>query len=198
MKIGVLGFHGSVFEHERALKKCGAISRQIRCVEDLDQVNGLILPGGESTALGKFLHISGLHSAIIRKVKKGFPVYGTCAGAILLAQKAYGKEPEILRVMDIEIERNAYGRQIESFITLISAPKISQKKLRAVFIRAPKIVHVGPMVEVLAKHGTDKILVREGNLLASTFHPEMTDDTAIHRYFIQMCKKNFLHHFHTL
>lgn len=188
MKIGVLGFHGSVAEHERALERCGVVSRQVRSIEDLDQINGLILPGGESMALGKFLRISGLSSAIIDKVREGFPVYGTCAGAILLAQKVYGKEPEILRLMNIEIERNAYGRQIDSFVTSISVPKVSGKKIKAVFIRAPKIIQIGPMVEVLAKYGSDSILVREGNLLASTFHPEMTDDTAIHRYFIKICK----------
>ena len=122
----------------------------------------------------------------MRRVSGGMPIYGTCAGAILLSKKTTGEKSDILKLLDIDTARNAYGRQVESFSTQISAPEISQKPIPAVFIRAPKIIRVGKNVEILARFRNEPVLVREKNILASTFHPELTDDLAVHRYFIRM------------
>lgn len=186
MKIGVLAFQGSVREHLAMLKRCRAKAQEVRSLKDLKEVDALIIPGGESTTIGKLLKTSGLDKEMKRRVKKGFPIYGTCAGAILMAKKAHGKEPDILKIMDIEVERNAYGRQKESFTTKIDVPIMKKRNIPAVFIRAPKINKVGKKVKILAKREGEIVLAQQGNLLISTFHPEMTDDTSIHTYFLSL------------
>lgn len=191
MEIGVLDIQGSVKEHFEALKRAGAAPVLVKNLEDLKRVSGLIIPGGESTTIGKLLRRFGLREAIIERVKNGMPVWGTCAGAILLAKKIEGrKNADSLELMDIVIERNAYGGQMESFETQIEfdcGVGVLGRVIPGIFIRAPRILAVGNSVKVLAKRGTEIVGAREGNMLATTFHPELTDDFAVHEYFIGMC-----------
>jgi len=186
--VGVLAIQGSVIEHVSALKKAGAKDvLEVRTVADLGCVDSLVIPGGESTTIGKLMKIEGLDIEITRRAKAGMPIYGTCAGTILVAGKISGKEKASnLGLIDIEVERNAYGRQLDSFETEISAPAVSKKPIKAVFIRAPKILNVGKEVKILAKYHGDIIMCRQGNILVSTFHPELTDDTTVHKYFLKM------------
>lgn len=190
MKIGVLAIQGSVSEHLSALMRCGVPSCEVRDRASLSQVSGLIIPGGESTTIGKLLQIYGLDRDIVRRVEQGMVVYGTCAGAILLSKKTTAPEPNLLRLLDIDTKRNAYGRQVESFATRILASAIFPKPIGAVFIRAPRIIRTGKNVEILARFRNQPVLVREKNILASTFHPELTDDMAVHRYFIGMVSQS--------
>ena len=194
MTVGVLAFQGDVREHLYVLKTLGADTREIRSLEEFDQVDALIIPGGESTVIGKFLVESGLRESIIdRYTREQFPIYGTCAGAILLAKDVHSSGiPDArvasLRLMDITVERNAYGRQTESFegrVTLDLGNGVEE--VRAVFIRAPKIVGVGRGVEILARAGGVPVVCRQGALLVSTFHPELAAGaSALHRHFLSM------------
>ncbi len=171
--IGVLAFHGGFAEHIAVLKKAGFECSEVRTLEDLAKVDGLIIPGGESTVIGKFLEKTGMGEAICERVKDAnFRVYGTCAGMILLAKNRLG-------LLDIVVERNAYGRQVASFITDL---EIDGKKLPVGhFIRAPKIIFVGKGVEILASHEGVPVFVRQGNIWASSFHPELSGNTDIHK-----------------
>lgn len=191
MEIGVLDIQGSVKEHFEALAKAGAAPVLVKNPEDLGRVSGLIIPGGESTTIGKLLRRFGLREEIIRRVRAGMPVWGTCAGAILLAKKIEGREnADSLELMDIIIERNAYGGQLDSFETQIEfdcGVGVLGRMIPAIFIRAPKILEIGVGVEVLIKRGEEIVGVREGKMLATTFHPELTDDLRVHEYFIGMC-----------
>lgn len=189
--IGILAFQGSVEEHECAIEELGANPYLVRSISDLNEVDALILPGGESTTLGVLLKNSGLVEKIKQRVIDGMPVYGTCMGLILLAKEATKgnvKDQPLLGLLDVKIERNAYGRQRESFETMISINPLSIPQFNAVFIRAPRIEYTGHGVEVLASYDNSPVLVREGNILASAFHPELTDDLRIHKYFLQMLK----------
>lgn len=186
MRVGVLALQGDVIEHRRLLERLGVEAPEIRTPEQLDRIDGLIIPGGESTTIGALMVRYGLNEAIRTRVQRGMPVYGTCAGMILLARTVEGGEPALLRLMDIAVRRNAYGRQIDSFEADLEVPVLGPPPLRAVFIRAPAIEKVGPRVEVLAALGERPVLVREGNLLASGFHPELAQDVRIHRYFLEM------------
>ncbi len=197
MKIGILDIQGSVEEHLAALRKLAKDGFKIepvlvKTVEDLREVCGLIIPGGESTTIGKLLRRFGLRDEIIERNKNGkMAIWGTCAGTILLAKKIIGiQKADTLGLMDIEIERNAYGRQLESFETQVefdlgfgSLGRI----VPAIFIRAPMIVAVGKKVEVLARCNGEIVAAREGSLLATNFHPELTDDLQVHKYFVEMC-----------
>lgn len=147
----------------------------VKSAEDFERLDGLIIPGGESTTIGLLLETGGLKKALVKAVRCGMAVWGTCAGAILLSK--FG-------LIDIEIERNAYGRQIDSFETEIA---FLGKTIPAVFIRAPKIRSAGKPVEILSEYGDSKTAVRQGKILATSFHPEMTDDRTVHRYFLKMC-----------
>lgn len=173
MRIGVLAIQGSVEEHVAALERCGADVREIRRVKELEGIDGLVMPGGESTTIGKLMKIEGLDKAI---KKLTVPIWGTCAGTILLSQ---------LGLMDIEVERNAYGRQLESFEA--DAEILDWKPFHAIFIRAPKISHLGKNVETLAKYEGEVIMCRQDNILITTFHPELTEDMRVHEYFLKMC-----------
>lgn len=190
MNIGILGIQGSVEEHKNSVLACGVNPIIVKSIKDLKSIKALILPGGESTTIGKLLKIYGLDKEIIRYAKQGMPIYGTCAGSILMAKHISGKDKaDNLELMDIETSRNAYGSQLESFETQIEIPQLSIKNFPAVFIRAPKIKNCGKNVEILAKYRGEKVLVKEGHLLASSFHPELTTDLRIHQFFIKLASK---------
>lgn len=191
MKIGVLDIQGSVEEHFAALEGVRGVEPiLVKTVKDLDRVAGLIMPGGESTTIGKLLRIFGLREEIIKRVVKGnLAVWGTCAGAILMAKKLVGKESaDSLALMDITIERNAYGRQVESFETEIEFNFGVPAVIPAIFIRAPKILEVGKGVKVLAKYEGEIVAARKGKLLVTNFHPELTEGLEVHKYFAEMCR----------
>jgi 5'-phosphate synthase pdxT subunit len=188
-KIGVLALQGDVVEHVKMLRGLGVEAIEVRTPEDLAKVDALVIPGGESTTIGKLAVEYGLDRAIPARVKEGMPVYGTCAGMIALSKQASGGEPPLLRLMNITVRRNAYGRQVDSFETDLEIPAFGGPPLHAVFIRAPVIENVGPDVEVLASLGGKPVLARQGNMLVSAFHPELTADDRVHRYFVEMLKK---------
>jgi len=188
MKIGVLAIQGDVIEHRAVLRRLGVEEVEVRSPRDLADLDGLILPGGESTTIGKLMVRYGLDRAIPDQAGRGMAIYGTCAGMILLARRAAGGEPPLLRLMDISVIRNAYGRQVDSFEADLDIPVLGPPPLRAVFIRAPVLDHVGPGVEVLASLDGRPMLAREGRLLASSFHPELAPDDRVHRYFLSMVR----------
>ena len=179
-----------------ALKKCGVDPIAVKNIEDLSRVDGLIIPGGESTTIGKLLKRYGLDKEIRKRALVPHPssltplaVYGTCAGAILLAKKITNQRPDSLSLMDVEISRNAYGRQLDSFETELSIPKLKIKNFPAVFIRAPRVKRAFKKAKVLAEYNGEPVMVEEENLLITTFHPELTDDIRIHKYFLELTKK---------
>lgn len=187
MNVGILALQGDFAEHEAVLKELGITSRQVRTIEDVQAVHRLIIPGGESTVMAKFLWEGGLGKAIQERVRqKSLPIYGTCAGAILLAKKILGKSaPKPLKLIDITMDRNAYGAQGESFEATLTV-KGMRGTIPVAFIRAPLITHIGKGVEVLATHEGHPVLVRQGAVLAGTFHPEVRGAAAIHNMFMQM------------
>ncbi|MCD6309611.1 MAG: pyridoxal 5'-phosphate synthase glutaminase subunit PdxT [Candidatus Eremiobacteraeota bacterium] len=189
MEIGILDLQGSVIEHTTVLTNCGIKPVPVKYPRDLEGLSGLILPGGESTTIAELLLRSGLFKIIKDKAESGMPVYGTCAGLILMAKRIIDgtKNQPSLELMNITARRNAYGRQNESFEEDIEIPVLGKKPFPGIFIRAPLIVDVGKKVEILGKHNGSIIAAREGNFLVSTFHPELTDDIRFHRYFISMC-----------
>ncbi|ACB08819.1 MULTISPECIES: pyridoxal 5'-phosphate synthase glutaminase subunit PdxT [unclassified Thermotoga] len=188
MKIGVLGVQGDVREHVEALHKLGVETLIVKLPEQLDMVDGLILPGGESTTMIRILKEMDMDEKLVERINNGLPVFATCAGVILLAKRIENYSQEKLGVLDITVERNAYGRQVESFETFVEIPAVGKDPFRAIFIRAPRIVETGKNVEILATYDYDPVLVKEGNILACTFHPELTDDLRLHRYFLEMVK----------
>ncbi len=188
MRIGVLAVQGDVVEHRDVLRGLGVDEVEVRVPEDLGGVDGLIIPGGESTTIAKLMVRYGLDRAIIAQVERGMAVYGTCAGMILMARRAAGGEPPLLRLMDIMVTRNAYGRQVDSFEADLDIPVLGPPLLRAVFIRAPVIDDVGRNVEVLASLDGRPVLAREGRLLVSAFHPELAPDDRVHRYFLDVIR----------
>jgi pyridoxal 5'-phosphate synthase pdxT subunit len=185
--VGILAFQGNVIEHAAIIGDLGQRSKEVRSVKDLEDCDRLIIPGGESTTIGFFLENSGLMEELRKRAKKGFPIFGTCAGTIILAKNIIGDSvPPHLGLMDITVRRNAYGKQIDSFHADLNIPSLKLSDLHAAFIRAPIIEKVGPEVKVLAKYKNNIVLVRQNNLLAATFHPELRGDTRLHKYFIQM------------
>ncbi len=182
--VGVLALQGDVIEHLRAVAACGAQACAVRTVDELKGVDGLIMPGGESTAIGKLMAWAGLHEAIKTRAADGMAIYGTCAGQILLAKDVEGGAPQGLHMMDIQVLRNAFGRQRESFEAEIPVPAIGPKPVKGVFIRAPYIGRVGPDVDILARYEGKVVMARQGCLLTSSFHPELTDDHRIHQFFL--------------
>lgn len=187
MKVGVLALQGDVREHVRALDAAGATPVTVRYADQVADVDAMVMPGGESTTIGKLLDRFGLLEPLAERARSGMPLYGTCAGAILMARDITGDQdaPHRLRLMGITVRRNAYGRQVDSFESDLRIEGIDEP-FRAVFIRAPSIEEVGADVEVLARQGGAPVLVRQGNLLASTFHPEMTGDNRVHELFLEM------------
>lgn len=178
-RIAVLALQGGFAAHGRRLAEIGLDSFEARKPEELDRAAGLVLPGGESTTLWKFFESAPWEDAIRRFAASGRPVLGTCAGAIVLAREVTNPPQKGLGVLDVAVERNAYGRQVDSFVGEVEAPTLGGR-LPAVFIRAPKIRRVGDGVEVLATREGEPVLVRQGNVVAATFHPELTPDTKVH------------------
>jgi len=187
-RIGVLAIQGDYAAHAEALAACGAIPVEVRKREELEGLDGLILPGGESTTMLKFLERRHLFEEL-EQFCKTRPVFGTCAGAILLAREVRNPRQRSLGVLDAVVERNAYGRQIDSSI-MFGDSKLPGEKLEMVFIRAPRILETGPGVEVLARREGLATLVREGRLMAATFHPELTSDRRVHKAFVDLVISN--------
>jgi len=190
MTVGILALQGDFREHEEILRRIGAPTRQIRLPEHLQAVDRLIIPGGESTTIGKLLVRFGLLEPIKQRAGKDLAVWGTCAGAILLARAlSEGRllgQPS-LGVMDITVRRNAFGRQLDSFEADLAIPALGDEALKTIFIRAPIIERVGPEVEVLGRLADGRIVAaRQGRLLATAFHPELTGDERMHRYFLEL------------
>ena len=188
LKIGVLSLQGDFNEHIEMPKKCNINAVEVRMPEDLKNIDGLIIPGGESTAIGNLMQRYGLDKAIVKKHKEGLAIYGTCAGAILLSKNIIGSNQPRLNLLDISVKRNNYGRQIESFEAELNLEKIG--KFKGVFIRAPVIEKLNDEVKVLSKLSNDPVLIQQKNILASTFHPELTNDKRVHEYFVRMVKNS--------
>jgi len=188
MKVGVLALQGAVAEHIRSLEAAGAEAVAVKRVEQLDELQGLVMPGGESTTIGKLMRKYGFIDAIRQFSEQGKPVFGTCAGLIVLADVIEGQEEAHLQLMDMTVARNAFGRQRESFETDLKVIGINEP-IRAVFIRAPLITKVGPAVEVLSTYNDEIVTARQGHLLAASYHPELTDDFRLHGYFVDMVRE---------
>lgn len=191
MKIGILALQGAFAEHAKVLDKLDVVSVQIRNLDDFQQhqsdLAGLILPGGESTTMGKLLRDQNMLLPIREAILSGLPVFGTCAGLILLAKEITSQEESHLATMDIVVERNAYGRQLGSFYTEAECKGVG--KIPMTFIRGPIISSVGEDVEILATVDEQIVAAQEQNMLVTSFHPELTDDVRLHQYFINMCKE---------
>lgn len=187
LKIGVLALQGNFAKHIEMIERLGAAAVPVRLPGELDDVDGLVIPGGESTTVGKLMSRYGLDEAISRRVEEGLPIFGTCMGMIMLAERIEGSEQQRLGLMDITVRRNAFGRQVDSFETDLQIPELGEKPLRAVFIRAPFVTETGESTKVVAKLVDGRIvMVRQGNLLAAAFHPELTEDTRVHEFFLKM------------
>ena len=188
MKIGVFALQGAFIEHERALLSLGAEVKEIRLLSDFtDDLDGVILPGGESTVQGKLLKEGGFLEPLKKCIQEGLPVFGTCAGLILLANKLSNDSNVYLGTLDATVKRNAYGRQLGSFQEELAFKGVG--KYPAVFIRAPYIESAGKGVEVLCECAGNIVAVRQGHMLGTAFHPELTDDLRIHAYFLDMIRK---------
>ncbi|MCL6455123.1 MAG: pyridoxal 5'-phosphate synthase glutaminase subunit PdxT [Alicyclobacillus sp.] len=185
-KIGVLALQGAFREHKRLFEMLGAETVLVKLPEHLEGIDGLVIPGGESTAIGRLLREYALVEPIRRLAVEGMPVMGTCAGMIVLAKEIVGAPEPHLALMDIRVNRNSFGRQRESFETDLDIPAIGAPAFPAVFIRAPHVESVGAGVDVLARYEDRIVACREGQFLALSFHPELTDDTRLHNYFLEM------------
>lgn len=185
-KIGVLDLQGAVREHIRAINELSEQGVSIKTPDQLSGVQALIIPGGESTTIGKLMVKYNFVESVKEMVLRGLPVYGTCAGLILLAKKIVGNSQPLLELMNIEVRRNAFGRQKESFEADIDIPAFKGKKYPGIFIRAPLIESVGEKVDILAFYEKKIVMAREKNILVTAFHPELTNDLRVHKYFIDM------------
>jgi pyridoxal 5'-phosphate synthase pdxT subunit len=188
--IGVLALQGSFAEHLDAVRRLGAEPREVRLPAQLEGIDGLIVPGGESTAIGKLLVLAALLEPLRAAIGAGLPVYGTCAGMILLARDIGGLDQPLLGVMDIKVRRNAFGRQLESFEESLPIPQLGEEPFHGIFIRAPLIEETGPGVVTLARLPDGRVVAaRQGRLLVSAFHPELTDDLRMHRFFQRLIEE---------
>jgi len=186
--IGVLAIQGAVSEHIDMLKRLEAEAIPVKTAEDVNSVDGLILPGGESTTIGRLLHLYKIDAAIKKRVMEGMPIFGTCAGMILLSKHINGSDQPTLGLIDATIVRNAFGRQVDSMeVDLVI--KGFDTPFHATFIRAPIVKEVGEGVEVLSEIPQGIVFIQQGNVLASSFHPELGTDLRIHKYFLDMVKK---------
>jgi 5'-phosphate synthase pdxT subunit len=191
MRIGVLALQGAFREHLQALDAIGVEGVPVRLPADLDGVAGLILPGGESTTMRRLIDRWGLRQPLLDLAATGAPVFGTCAGMILLAREIVGDEPPILPLLDVTVERNAFGRQLESFEVDLAVPVLGDQPVHGVFIRAPVIDRTGPEVDVLARLDDGRIVaVRERNIIATAFHPELAGETRFHRLVATMAAEH--------
>jgi 5'-phosphate synthase pdxT subunit len=187
-RVGVLALQGDFEAHQKALERAGAEAVQVRTAEELDRLDGLVIPGGESTTMLKLLDYMNLKEPLRQFVKEK-PVFGTCAGAILLAKDVRNPDQESFGAVDLTVERNAYGRQIDSRVARLEPDaefrrRVGEGDVEAVFIRAPIIRRTGPEVRVLAEYDGDPVLVEQGKHLIATFHPELTDDARVHKLFL--------------
>jgi 5'-phosphate synthase pdxT subunit len=189
VKIGVLALQGAVTEHMQMLSALDTEAIPIRLPSDLDGLDALVIPGGESTTISKLLSDYGLMEPIRKLAEQGFPIFGTCAGLVLLAKKVSNLETESIGAMDIEVKRNAFGRQVDSFEADLNIPALGNGAFRGVFIRAPIIEKTERGVEVLCQLNDRPVAVRQGKLLACAFHPELTDDIRFHKYFLDLVKE---------
>lgn len=186
-RVGVLGLQGDFAEHIETLREMGVDAVDVRRPEQLDACDALIIPGGESTTIGKLAERYGIIPKLRERAAAGMPIWGTCAGAIFLARNVPGHPHPLASLMDITVERNAFGRQIDSFERDLAIPRLGPAPFHAVFIRAPRIASVGPSVEVLACLDDRSIVAaRQGRLLATSFHPELTGDHRFHEYFLSL------------
>lgn len=194
MIVGVLALQGDVREHISALSDCGVGALEVRTLSELESVEALVIPGGESTTISKLARAFDLFDGIQQRIKAGMPVYGSCAGLILLADRVLDAivGQESFGGINVTARRNAFGRQVDSFESDIEFKGITGPKFRAIFIRAPWIEECGEGVEILAQIDNHPVAVRSGNLLATSFHPELTRDNRIHRYFVETICKNAL------
>ena len=186
MKIGVLALQGAAAEHIQMMSALGAEAVPVRLPSELDGIDALIIPGGESTTISKLLSDYGLMEPIRLLAKKGFPIFGTCAGLVLLAKKVPNLQMESIGMMDIEVKRNAFGRQVDSFEADLKIPALHNGTFHGIFIRAPIIEKAERGVEVLCQLNGKPVAVRQGKLLACAFHPELTDDLRLHKYFLKL------------
>ena len=193
IKVGVLALQGAFREHLKAIIKCGAYAEEIKFPKQLASINGLIIPGGESTTISKLLKKYGFKAYLDDFYNVGKPIFGTCAGLIILAKEIKGEKSGFgYGYIDIEVERNAYGRQIDSFeefVDLNLNHDLDGRRFKAIFIRAPRILKVGSDVKVLGRVDNNIVLAREKSVLVSTFHPELENDIRVHQYFVDMIKK---------
>jgi len=187
-RAGVLGLQGDFAEHLATLDRLGVEAVDVRRPEQLDEIDALIIPGGESTTIGKLAQQYGIIEKLRDRAAEGMPVWGTCAGAIFIAKDVPGHPHPLASLMDVTVERNAFGRQVDSFEADLDVPVLGADPFHAVFIRAPVITRVGPGVEVLARTGSSVVAARQGRLLATSFHPELTHDERFHRYFLSLGK----------
>lgn len=186
--IGVLALQGAFAAHQVVLSELGVRSAEVRSPGDLARVDSLLMPGGESSTMSQLLESSGIFPALEARLRDGMPIFGTCAGLILMAREILDgrADQRSLSSIDVTVRRNAYGRQVDSFEAEIDS---RWGPMHAVFIRAPRIERVGPGVEVLATHRGEPVLVAEGNAMAASFHPELSLDTSVHEYFVEMTQK---------
>lgn len=186
MKIGVLALQGDFHEHLSCFKKLNVDACEVRSISDIDSINGLVIPGGESTAISKLLKFTKLDAKIKEKCSEGMPIWGTCAGLIMISKNILENEPIPLGLIDITTSRNYYGRQIDSFIENIKFDSY-ENLFEAVFIRAPAILNIGKDIKIIAKSDDNiPVAVRHNNILGTSFHPELTRDLRIHKYFKEM------------
>ena len=188
VKVGVLALQGDVREHVRALGECGASAMAVKTAAEIQSCDALIIPGGESTTISKLARAFGLFDLITSRIQEGMPVYGSCAGMILLANEVLDaiEGQESFGGLDVTVRRNAFGRQVDSFEADIAITGITEPEFRAIFIRAPWVEQVGPNVEVLAEVSGHPVAVRQGSILATSFHPELTGDNRVHRFFVDV------------
>lgn len=188
-RIGVLSIQGDFLEHRRIIEDLGVEAPEVRLGRDLAGLDGLVIPGGESTTIVQLLDIFDMRRMVVGLVRDGMPIWGTCAGMIVLADRLTDHRPEPLRLMDIEVSRNAFGRQVDSFEADLEMDGIEGSPFRGIFIRAPAVTMVGPGVRVLARLDDGRpVAVREADMLATAFHPELTGDSRIHQMFLQIVR----------
>lgn len=187
--IGVLALQGAVREHIRAIKACGAHAVEIKRKDQLDDIDGVILPGGESTTMRRLIDSYGFFTALQAFGEQGKPIFGTCAGLILMARSIDGQDDAHLGLMDMKVARNAFGRQVASFEAGLAISHVADD-FNAVFIRAPYVMEVGPDVEVLATHQDRIVAAKQGNYICTAFHPELTDDNRFIAYFVAMVEES--------
>jgi 5'-phosphate synthase pdxT subunit len=185
-RVGVLAYQGDVREHLAALEAAGAVPVEVRRLDELDTVDGLVIPGGESTVIGKLASRYGLLEPLRERARAGLPVLGTCAGLIFLAREVEGPPQDLLGVLDVRVRRNAFGRQVASFEAEVDVKGVDGGPVAGAFIRAPWVADAGPEVEVLAEVEGKVVAVRQGNLLATAFHPELSGEVRLHRWLVDL------------